>query len=84
MTVLTREGQFVRSFEVKQPIGVAVDTAGFSLVTTDARPGPISICDPNGWLIHKIEGFNRPLDVEISFDVSLWISEYSGDKLHKY
>ena len=63
---------------------MAVDAAGFSLVTTDASPGPVSIFDPNGRLIHKIEGFNYPRDVEISSDGSVWISEYFGNKLYKY
>ena len=84
VTVLTREGRFVRSFEVKSPSGVSVDTAGFSLVTTYANPGLLSIFDPNGRLVHEVEGFNYPRDTEISFDGSVWISEYGGSKIYKY
>ena len=82
--VLTRKGQFVRSFEVKYPTGVAVDAAGFSLVTTNTNPGPVSIFDPNGRLIHKIEGFNYPRDVQASCHGSMWITEDGGNKVSQY
>ena len=82
--VLTREGQFVRSFDVESPIGVAIDAVGFFFVTTSGNPGPVSIFDPNGSLVYKIEGFNYPRDVKFSPDGSVWISEYYGNKVSKY
>ena len=84
VTVLTHEGQFVRSFKVQRPKGLAVDAAGFSFVTTWANPGPVSIFDPNGSLVHKVEGFNYPRDVKISAGGFMWISECEGNKVYKY
>ena len=75
VTVLTRGGQFVRSFEVESPVGETVDAAGFSFVTTFANPGPVSIFDPKGSIIHKVERFNYPTDVKFSPDGFVWISD---------
>ena len=84
VTVLTHEGQFVRSFDVQSPKGLAVDAAGFSFVTTWTNPGPLSIFDLNGSLVYKVEGVIYPSDVKISPDGSVWISEYGGNKVYKY
>ena len=88
VTVFTPEGQFVRSFKVQNPSGLTVDSTGFSLVTTTnnnyRQPDPVSIFDPNGQLIHKLQEFQQPLDVKMSSDGSVWISECGGNKLSKY
>ena len=84
VVVLTRDRQFVRSFEVESPAGVAVDAAGFSFVTTQAGPGPVSIFDPNDLFVHKIWGCNYAYDVKLSPDGSVWINEFHGNKLYKY
>ena len=90
MTVFTPEGQFVRAFEVQNPSGLTVDSAGFSFVTKCTRnyncyePDDVSIFDPNGQLIHELKGFQQPQDIKISSDGSVWISECGGHKVSKY
>ena len=65
-------------------MGATVDGTGFFLLTTHANPGPVSILDPNGRLIHKMEGFNYPRDVKILSDGFVWISELGGNNVFKY
>ena len=84
VVLFTYGGRLVRSYEVERPSGMAIGGAGFSLVTTYTNPGPPSTFDPNGQLIHKIEGLHLPQDTKITSDDSVRVNEYGGNKLHKY
>ena len=77
--VVSHEGQFVRGFDLERETGVDFDAAGFSLVTTYANLGFISIFDAKGRLIHKMGGFNNLQVAKISFDGFVWISKHCGN-----
>ena len=82
ITVFSSEGKFVRSYEVKSPKEIAIDRAGFSLVSSD---GSLSIFNPFGKLIKEIKGIGNAMAVAISADGSVWVSiKSSPDCLLKY
>ena len=71
VTVFSFEGKFVRSYEVRNPRGIAIDQAGFSLVSSY---GTLSIFNPFGKLIKEIKGIDDAWAVAISDDGSVWVS----------
>ena len=78
ITVFTPEGKVVRAYEVPSPSGIAVDKAGFTIVTR-YDPPTLYIFDPLGELVKKIEGFNSlTYCVAIAPDGSVWVSVASG------
>ena len=86
VTVFTPSGQFVRKYDqthLKTPIGIAIDSAGYSLVVNNGS-GSLSIYDPSGRFIHSIEGFIHPWDVSVSPDGSVWVADAGNDRLVKY
>ena len=86
VTVFTPSGQFVRKYDqthLSSPEGIAIDSVGYSLVV-NYRSDSLSIYDPSGRFIHSIEGFSYPHGVSISPDGSVWVADYSNNRLLKY
>ena len=86
VTVFTPSGQFVRKYDqthLKNPIGIAIDSAGYSLVM-NYFSSSLSIYDPSGRFIHSIGGFSHPYGVSVSPDGSVWVADYGNYKLVKY
>ena len=85
ITVFTPDQKVVRTYEVPSPFGIAVDKAGFTLVT-GYNPNTLYIFDPLGELVKKIEGFDSGIhSVAVAPDGSVWVSVSSGPpRLLKY
>ena len=86
VTVFTPSGQFVRKYDqthLNGPVGIAIDSAGYSLVANYSSAS-LSIYDPSGRFIHSIEGFSFPYGVSVSPDGSVWVAEFSNNRLVKY
>ena len=84
VVVISPEGQFVRSYKVKSPVGVATDPAGFSFVTTHTSLGTLSIFDPHGHLVRTVNGLDNPFGVTVAPDGSVWVADYGSNRLLKY
>ena len=87
LTVFTPSGQFVRKYDqthLECPAGIAIDSAGYSLVTNSSSPGSLSIYDPSGRFIHSIVGFKQPFGVSVSYDGSVWVGDCGNNRLVKY
>lgn len=84
VVVVSPEGEFIRSYKVKSPVGIAVDSAGFSFVTTHSNPGILSVFDPSGHLVNTISGLDEPFGVAIAPDGSVWVADYGSKRLLKY
>ena len=83
--IFSPDQKVVRTYEVPSPLGIAVDKAGFTLVSGYNRHA-LYIFDPLGELVKKIEGFNSDIRcVAIALDGSVWVSVTSGPpRLLKY
>ena len=87
VTVFTPTGQFVRQYDkthTKNPIGIAIDPSGYSLVNNFSDNGTFSIFDPSGRFIHSVGGFSRQYGVSVSPDGSVWVADNSNNTLIKY
>ena len=86
VTVFTRSGQFVRTYDQSQlitPRGIAIDSAGYSLVVNN-NSNSLAVFDPSGTFIHSIGGFSKPFGVSVSPDGSVWVADYGNNRLVKY
>ena len=86
VTVFTRSGRFVCTYDQSQlnsPRGIVIDSAGYSLVS-NCNAGSLSIFDPSGTFINSIGGFKNPCGVSVSPDGSVWVADYSNNRLVKY
>ena len=63
--------------------GIVIDSAGYSLVS-NYFAGSLSIFDPSGTFIHSIGGFKNPSGVSVSPAGSVWVADYSNNRLVKY
>ena len=73
VTVFSSEGQCVRQYgqpHLNSIIGIAIDSAGYSLVVNNFRRPSLSIFDPHGTYIHSIGGFGAPIGVAVAPDGS--------------
>ena len=86
VTVYSPSGQFVCKYDetqIQNPKGIAIDSAGYSLVTSYSS-STLSIFDPSGKFIRSIGGFKNPFGVSVSPDGSVWVADYSNNRLIKY
>ena len=81
--VLSPEGKFVRSLDLSHPVGIAVDSAGYS-IATEHIAGKAKFFDPFGNLIHTLEGLSYPWGVQVSKDGSVWVAEYYANRLFQF
>ena len=71
VTVFSSEGKFVRSYDIDYPQGIAIDRAGFSLVSSG---GGLFVFNPFGKLMKEIKGIGYTRAVAISADGFVWVS----------
>ena len=86
VTVFTPSGQFVRKYDqthLSNPVGIAIDSAGYSLVANNSS-GSLSIYDPSGRFINSVGEFSNPYGVSVSPDGSVWVADFSNNRLVKY
>ena len=87
LTVFTPCGQFLCKYgrtQIQHPRGIAIDSAGYSLVTNFNSAGSLSIFNPSGTFIHSIGGFKSPCGVSVSPDGSVWVADTGNNRLLKY
>lgn len=82
--VFSSAGEFVRSYGVKNPAGLAIDKAGFSLVSSLCNEGLLLVFDSSGNLVHTVEGFDYPCGVALAEDDSVWVADRNNHRLLKY
>ena len=86
VTIFTPEGQYICQYgqpHVNEPRGVAIDSAGNSLVVNNRR-NSLSIFDPHGNYIHSIGGFKYPIGVAVASNGSVWVADTDNNRLVKY
>ena len=84
VVVLSPEGKFVSSLDLSNPKGIAVDSAGYSIVTEHSTKR-VKFFDPFDNLIHTLEGLTNPSGVQVSKDGSVWVAEeHPANKLSKF
>ena len=79
--VFTSDGQFVRKYgktHLKHPNGIAIDSAGYSLVTNSALDS-LSIFNPSGTWICSLTGIEQLYGVSVSPDGSVWVAGIEED-----
>ena len=82
--VFSPVGQYIMSYTVTNPAGLAIDKAGFSLVSSLCNEGLLSVFDSSGRLVHTVEGFDYPCGVAIAEDGSVWLADRNNNRLLKY
>ena len=86
VNVFTPEGQYIRQYgqsHLNEPCDIAIDSAGNSLVVNNSGDS-LSIFDPLGNYIHSIGGFKNPIGVAVASNGSVWVADYSNNRLVKY
>ena len=88
IVVYTPEGQFVEEYgqgQLVHPAGIAVDEEGFSLVTEhNGTSSRLQIFDSTHHLVSTVTGLNYLLDITISKDGGVYVTEYGNKKLVMY
>ena len=64
--------------------GLFVDSDDNMYVCDRSSPGEVYICDKNGKRIKVIKGFKGAGDASIAPDGTLWITDFTGDKVYLY
>ena len=64
--------------------GLFVDSDDNMYVCDRSSPGEVYICDKNGKQIKVIKGFKGAGDASIAPDGTLWIADFTGNKVYLY
>lgn len=85
--VITTAGVHLCNFQInglKSGEGLFVDCEDNMYVADRSNPGEVYICDKNGKQIKVITGFEGAGDVAIAPDGTLWITDFTGNKVYLY
>ena len=84
--IVTKSGTVLTKFRigVKMAEGLFVDSDDNMYVCDRNSPGEVYICDKDGREINVIKGFKGAGDVFIAPDGTLWITDYTGNKVYLF
>ena len=87
VTVFTPSGQFIRQYDtthISDPMSIAIDPSGYSLVVNWSKAGILSVLDARGVFIHSVGGLDHPTGVSVANDGGVWVADAVNNRLVKY